>query len=496
MNTLHCIEPFQDAYYINLDRYSDIRGSLLKYFSTHLRNIIGINDTICECFVSISEKNVFRGLHYQVPPRDSWKFVALIKGAATDFLVDCRAESPSFSQTGIVNLTSSNPVLIVIPPGYAHGFWAHDRDTSILYLTTQSYDRKYDSGINYSHLGNLLPTDVVVSERDRSLPQLNIKESPFISIPNKSSTYDFSNPVVLITGVTGFLGKNLITHLNQLYPPTCIFIFITRCKDIARSILSESLFNFGSRDVRVITIDELEFSIRHIKPASVYCFHLACSSDFTNSRAAISDLVNSIVDLPAFILSLLAESKIPTKFVTVGSMWQEYHRDKSFAFNLYAALKSSFDEVLKYHTESYDYIYGVTLMIPDTFGEGDTRPKLINLLCNSIKNNIILPVSGGDQYLDYLHVSDVVDALTKIIHGDLNQHWLMYGLSSNKPIQLKQLAHFVNSHFGQLITLGAKPYRAREVFHPWSNLNSLPNWQPSKRSDVYNFILNECRLPS
>ena len=57
---------------------------------------------------SFSQKNVLRGLHFQVPPFAQAKLVRVIQGSVLDVVVDLRKNSPTYGQHFKLVLSSEN----------------------------------------------------------------------------------------------------------------------------------------------------------------------------------------------------------------------------------------------------------------------------------------------------------------------------------------------------------------------------------------------------
>ena len=72
----------------------------------------------------------------------------------------------------------------------------------------------------------------------------------------------------------------------------------------------------------------------------------------------------------------------------------------------------------------------------DTYGNNDKRKKILNLLLNSYKKNKTLPITTGNQYLDFVHISEISLLINKIC-VDIKKNKLkgfnMYTVSSKKP---------------------------------------------------------------
>jgi dTDP-4-dehydrorhamnose 3,5-epimerase len=87
---------------------------------------------------SRSEKNVLRGLHYQIK-HSQGKLVRVISGSVFDVSVDLRRSSPNFGRWLGVELSADNKHQLWIPPGFAHGFLVTSESAEFLYKTTDSW---------------------------------------------------------------------------------------------------------------------------------------------------------------------------------------------------------------------------------------------------------------------------------------------------------------------------------------------------------------------
>ena len=154
---------------------SDDRGQFVKPWTSSFKNKLKINFSISESFYSISKKNVFRGLHFQKPPKSHYKIVYCSSGSVIDIIVDLRKESYSFGETRKYRLDRElNNTSLLIPPGFAHGFYALEDNTIMNYLVSEDHSPENDSGLNWRYVQNLLPTiDPIVSERDDNLPEIS-----------------------------------------------------------------------------------------------------------------------------------------------------------------------------------------------------------------------------------------------------------------------------------------------------------------------------------
>jgi dTDP-4-dehydrorhamnose 3,5-epimerase len=99
--------------------------------------------------MSFSNKYVVRGLHLQ-QKKSQGKFVSVIKGKIFDVAVDLRKNSKTFGQYYKCILSEKNSKSIFIPPGFAHGFQALEKENYIVYSCTQYRHSKSEMVIKFN----------------------------------------------------------------------------------------------------------------------------------------------------------------------------------------------------------------------------------------------------------------------------------------------------------------------------------------------------------
>ena len=88
--------------------------------------------------MSYSKQNVIRGLHIQTK-NPQGKFITVIQGKIFDVAVDLRINSKTFGKVFINTLSENNSKSLYVPPGFAHGFCALDKDC-LLYTSPSPRD--------------------------------------------------------------------------------------------------------------------------------------------------------------------------------------------------------------------------------------------------------------------------------------------------------------------------------------------------------------------
>lgn len=161
--------------------FQDERGKFIKTFHKNIFIKNGINFNFEESFYSVSNKNVLRGMHFQIPPEDHSKLIYATSGAILDAVLDIRKGSPTYGQYISIELSDKNNKMVYIPTGFAHGFLSLANNSCAIYLQTTMHSPKHDNGIRIDSFGmqwNI--KNPIVSKRDQNFTTLKKFKTPFI----------------------------------------------------------------------------------------------------------------------------------------------------------------------------------------------------------------------------------------------------------------------------------------------------------------------------
>jgi len=163
---------FDGLFLLKPNIFKDTRGVFYESWKNEYYKDAGIEQDFLQDNISISNKNVLRGLHIQ---KKQGQLVTVISGKIFDVVVDVRPESKTFKQHFSIELNADNPQQLYMAPGFAHGFCVLS-DTAILhYKCTQYYDKHSEDGIfrNTPEFGISWPGDnFIISERDSNFHEL------------------------------------------------------------------------------------------------------------------------------------------------------------------------------------------------------------------------------------------------------------------------------------------------------------------------------------
>lgn len=157
---------------IEHEKYEDERGDFTKIFHCdEWRELKLVKPQ--EAFVSISKKDVIRGLHFQDKKIKQTKYVTCLKGKILDVVVDIRKDSMYFNQPFSMELSGEHPITIVVPWTHAHGFLCQEEDSIVHYYSSTVYNKEMDLGYHWQSIDFEWPTKKpIVSSRDNMLPSI------------------------------------------------------------------------------------------------------------------------------------------------------------------------------------------------------------------------------------------------------------------------------------------------------------------------------------
>ncbi len=121
--------------------------------------------------ISLSKKNVIRGLHYQFKPQS--QLLTLVYGRIFDVIVDLRKNSKTYKKWMSFNLNFNQNNQVFMPPGVAHGFCVLSEYAILHYKVSKVYDAKNETGIRWNDKDinvNWPIRKPILSSKDKELP--------------------------------------------------------------------------------------------------------------------------------------------------------------------------------------------------------------------------------------------------------------------------------------------------------------------------------------
>jgi dTDP-4-dehydrorhamnose 3,5-epimerase len=165
-----------DLYILESPVWGDDRGSFREWFKDEDFRDAGVDFHARQANLSVSKRNVVRGLHYSMAPEGQAKVVTCAHGELDDVIVDIRVGSPTFGTFEIVHLAAGEERSVYVPAGVAHGFCVTSDVGALTYLLSSPFNAALELEINpFDDEINVpwaVSGDAVVSPKDADAPSL------------------------------------------------------------------------------------------------------------------------------------------------------------------------------------------------------------------------------------------------------------------------------------------------------------------------------------
>jgi dTDP-4-dehydrorhamnose 3,5-epimerase len=156
--------------------FGDDRGFFREWFKLSDFEATGLTFSTEQSNLSMSTRNVVRGLHYSLAPRGQAKAVTCVYGNLDDVIVDIRVGSPTYGRVVSVSLAADEGTTVVLPAGVAHGFCVTSETAVLAYLLSSPFDAHNELEINpldpEINVPWALTGEAILSEKDAAAPSL------------------------------------------------------------------------------------------------------------------------------------------------------------------------------------------------------------------------------------------------------------------------------------------------------------------------------------
>ncbi len=149
---------------------NDLRGTIwTSFLKNEIESLLPNGLFFKHDKFSDSKRNVLRGIHGDTK---SWKLVTCVFGEIQQVVVDCRESSPTKNCYQSFTITSSSPMLVLLPPGMGNSFLV--KSEIAVYHYKLAYDGEYiDADEQFSYTWNSPEFNInwdidnpILSERD------------------------------------------------------------------------------------------------------------------------------------------------------------------------------------------------------------------------------------------------------------------------------------------------------------------------------------------
>jgi len=268
---------------------------------------------------------------------------------------------------------------------------------------------------------------------------------------------------ILLTGSTGYLGKNLLKGLLNAGYEVALLV---RAQSNTAEISGIGEFKIFNSDK-----DSLTALFASFKPEII--IHAAAS--YGRNGENMEEVIKSNLLFPIELLQLAIQNKVSHFINTDTSLPKEV--------NWYSRSKKQFREWLEVCSSDINV---VNLELEYFYGPGDGPAKFITYVLHELKaGKKFINFSDGKPFRDFIYIEDVVNAYLIV----LNQLQTLKGftnipLGSGAAFMLKDLIIEMQELSGAKdvkLNFGALPVRENEIMHSCADITVLKEmgWKPA-----------------
>lgn len=278
---------------------------------------------------------------------------------------------------------------------------------------------------------------------------------------------------VLITGITGYIGSNLA---RSLLPDHKVYGIVREPVNTTYIADIQDQFQLLPYDG---TYESMAIALEICQPTLVY--HLATYYTGGRGKENTPSLIESNITMGAYLLDAMAT--YGRGALVYASTVMAYYRGKTYCpLNLYAATKQAFSDLISYYTDA-GFLRAVTLILSDTYGPGDERAKILNLVKQAAQNAEHMALSDGSQDYDVVYIDDVVRAFRQAGEHLLKENgWKneIFQVASSNLTTLRQAVEQMLQVNGLMLDAawGERPPAQREIRRAVRLYPPLPGWEP------------------
>jgi len=274
---------------------------------------------------------------------------------------------------------------------------------------------------------------------------------------------------VFITGVSGFIGLNLVKYLKK-----------SKYKILGLSRRKISFSNVKILNGDLNNLSLIKKRIIEFQPDVVV--HLAWQDipDYSKQKSELN------LNLSIKFFDFLFEKTKCKKIIVTGSCW-EYGKkngvcredDNLNISGYFSKAKISLYRYLKKKCKNLDIDF-FWFRLFFVFGEGQKKSSLIPHCYNSIKNNIKLDINAPENRNDFIHISDVVKILSLAMGKNFSPG--IYNIGSGFSISVKKIIDIVQNQ-----TIGTNKLNLEKSNTQKTTKNNIENYWCDNTKLVKNF---------
>lgn len=214
---------------------------------------------------------------------------------------------------------------------------------------------------------------------------------------------------IFITGVSSYLGQNLVNHLADYK-----FYGLINKSEPQDFPNLEKIYKLPNDIEKFFIQNKISIII-----------HLATNSKRVDELTYSNSIFETNINLGTNLLSKSINTPIEM-FISSGSYSQDiYHESES----LYTLSKVYFEKIQYLFSSKYN-LKNISFHLGDVYGPKDTRDKLIPYLLNNENNDIVDIKSDGSSLFSPIYIKDVTNQFRKVIEHSHESKFIIQNVTS------------------------------------------------------------------
>jgi dTDP-4-dehydrorhamnose 3,5-epimerase len=123
---------------IELDVFEDFRGEYIETYNEALYNNNGIGVKFIQDDISVSSRNVLRGIHGD---NETWKLISCLHGKFYLVVINGDSKSPDYGKWQSFVLSEKNRIQVLVPPKHGNAHLVLSETAIFHYKQSTYYDR-------------------------------------------------------------------------------------------------------------------------------------------------------------------------------------------------------------------------------------------------------------------------------------------------------------------------------------------------------------------
>lgn len=268
---------------------------------------------------------------------------------------------------------------------------------------------------------------------------------------------------VLLTGITGFVGQNLMPMLQKECSGDTFMTMNLDIKEAEEKYPASPYANFTH-----VGIDDFK-AVEVFNPEVV--IHLATVTTARNDTEIIVPIIRANVEFGVLLLDALTRCPAMKLFVNTGSFAEFRYGNGDFdAAYLYTASKTAFRSFVNYYSTLCGFRY-ITAIPYSVYGGKMTVKRLMDYIKESMDAEIPVDMTPGEQVLDFIHVDDIAGFFTHVLKN-LDKALSVpngtdFHLGTGRGTSIRELAEIMEQKYGKKcnINWGGRLYRERDIMY-------------------------------